>query len=91
MNAIKSLNTENNLYSYNGSIEKMGYRDQLDSSLVEKDDTEFADDSLLELIIGVQHYLSDQAKIFNEKVTDSPLYHLQYKMYSYLRQKTYEV
>jgi hypothetical protein len=43
-----------------------------------------ADQSLLQLILDVQSYLS-------EAPTDSPLFALQYKMYSYLKQRASEM
>ncbi|CAO3623569.1 unnamed protein product [Mucor fragilis] len=42
------------------------------------------DDSLLKLIVDVQSYLS-------EAPTDSPLFALQYKMYTYLKQRAFEM
>lgn len=48
----------------------------------EEDERE--DDSLLRLIVDVQCYLS-------EAPTDSPLFALQYKMYTYLKQRAFEM
>jgi U3 small nucleolar ribonucleoprotein component len=42
------------------------------------------DDSLLKLIVDVQCYLSEAS-------TDSPLFALQYKMYTYLKQRAFEM
>ncbi|CEP11750.1 hypothetical protein [Parasitella parasitica] len=42
------------------------------------------DDSLLNLIVNVQSYLA-------EAPTDSPLFALQYKMYTYLKQHAFEI
>ncbi|KAG1461171.1 hypothetical protein G6F56_005787 [Rhizopus delemar] len=67
------------------------YQDQLYSSQKEEDEEPYEDDALLNLILGVQHYMTERAKIFDGKLTDSPLYNLQYKMYSYLRQRASEV
>ncbi|KAI9347848.1 hypothetical protein BD770DRAFT_395455 [Pilaira anomala] len=44
----------------------------------------YVDDSLLKLIVDVQSYLS-------EAPTDSPLFALQYKMYTYLKQRAFEM
>lgn len=44
----------------------------------------YVDDSLLKLIVDVQSYLS-------EAPTDSPLFALQYKMYTYLKQRASEM
>ncbi|KAI8982195.1 hypothetical protein BDF20DRAFT_798166, partial [Mycotypha africana] len=48
------------------------------------DDNHLMDDSLLKLIVDVQSYLVDASK-------DSPLLALQYKMYTYLKQRALEV
>jgi TATA-binding protein-associated factor Taf7 len=48
---------------------------------------DYQHDSLLSLVVGVQSYLTEQEQSNN----DSPLYSLQYKMYTYLRQKALEL
>ncbi|KAG2232550.1 hypothetical protein BDF21DRAFT_428822 [Thamnidium elegans] len=50
----------------------------------EQQEEPYVDDSLLKLIVDVQSYLS-------EAPTDSPLFALQYKMYTYLRQRASEL
>ncbi|KAI8970968.1 hypothetical protein BDB01DRAFT_813147 [Pilobolus umbonatus] len=45
---------------------------------------EYHDDSLIKLIVDVQSYLMDAP-------TDSPLLALQYKMYTYLKQRAYDM
>ncbi|KAI7879979.1 hypothetical protein K492DRAFT_178201 [Lichtheimia hyalospora FSU 10163] len=46
----------------------------------------YQEDSLLHLIVGVQSYLSDMANTGIDR-NDSPLLELQYKMYTYLKQR----
>ncbi|KAJ8656526.1 hypothetical protein O0I10_007849 [Lichtheimia ornata] len=46
----------------------------------------YQEDSLLHLIVGVQSYLSDMANAGIDR-NDSPLLDLQYKMYTYLKQR----
>ncbi|KAI9487781.1 MAG: hypothetical protein EXX96DRAFT_554629 [Benjaminiella poitrasii] len=47
--------------------------------------------SLLNLVVDVQTYLTEQADYYNHlPMHESPLYNLQYKMYTYLRQKSLE-
>lgn len=48
------------------------------------EETNIMDDSLLKLIVDVQSYLA-------EAPTDSPLFALQYKMYTYLKQRAFEM
>jgi hypothetical protein len=48
----------------------------------------YENDSLLSLIVGVQSYLEEQTSAGTIKgKSDSPLYSLQYKMYTYMRQR----
>ncbi|KAI7860006.1 hypothetical protein BDC45DRAFT_495462 [Circinella umbellata] len=51
-----------------------------------KNSYDYQRDSLLHLIVGVQSYLSD-ASALNMDRNDSPLADLQYKMYTYLKQR----
>ena len=51
-----------------------------------QDSYDYQRDSLLHLIVGVQSYLSD-ASALNMDRNDSPLADLQYKMYTYLKQR----
>ncbi|KAG1053071.1 hypothetical protein G6F43_004833 [Rhizopus delemar] len=57
----------------------------------EEEEYDYQNDSLLNLILAVQTYLEEQAKMHGSKVTESPLYGLQYKMYIYMRQRAYEL
>ncbi|KAL9551146.1 hypothetical protein PS6_005160 [Mucor atramentarius] len=50
----------------------------------QEEEADIMDDSLLKLIVDVQSYLS-------EAPTDSPLFALQYKMYTYLKQRAFEM
>jgi hypothetical protein len=50
---------------------------------------DYRNDSLLSLVVGVQNYLTEQAD--NSSKCDSPLYNLQYKMYTYMRQRAIEL
>lgn len=54
---------------------------------------DYQNDSLLSLVVGVQSYLTEQAdwKSSSAKHDDSPLYNLQYKMYTYMRQRALEL
>ncbi|CEG70778.1 hypothetical protein RMATCC62417_06613 [Rhizopus microsporus] len=70
------------------AITEADYQDQL---YAEDEQDEYEDDPLLDLIMGVQSYLAEQAKILNGTVTDSPLYSLQYRMYTYIRQRVYDL
>ncbi|KAI8583111.1 hypothetical protein K450DRAFT_196309 [Umbelopsis ramanniana AG] len=48
-------------------------------------------DALLKLIVGVQQYLSDLQNAGANNHQDSPLLELQYKMYTYLKQRACEM
>lgn len=50
---------------------------------------DYKNDSLLSLVVGVQNYLTEQAD--QSSKCDSPLYNLQYKMYTYMRQRAIEL
>lgn len=50
---------------------------------------DYQHDSLLSLIVGVQSYLTEQEQYASSN--DSPLYGLQYKMYTYMRQRALEL
>ncbi|KAF1804403.1 hypothetical protein FB192DRAFT_1357534 [Mucor lusitanicus] len=50
----------------------------------QEEEADIMDDSLLKLIVDVQSYLA-------EAPTDSPLFALQYKMYTYLKQRAFEM
>ncbi|KAI9277845.1 hypothetical protein BY458DRAFT_504213 [Sporodiniella umbellata] len=56
-----------------------------------EEEYDYDSESLIKLILGVQTYLSEQAKIYGRNIADSPLYALQYKMYNYLRQRALEL
>lgn len=47
---------------------------------------DYQDDALLKLIVGVQSYISDLTSVGVDR-HDSPLIGLQYKMYTYLKQR----
>ncbi|KAI9494104.1 hypothetical protein BDB00DRAFT_762685 [Zychaea mexicana] len=51
---------------------------------------DYEEDSLLHLIVGVQSYLSE-FNTMNVDRNDSPLVDLQYKMYTYLKQRACEM
>jgi hypothetical protein len=56
------------------------------------DDTQSEDqDALLNLIVGVQQYLADLQTAGANNRQDSPLLELQYKMYTYLKQRACEM
>ncbi|KAH8556621.1 hypothetical protein BGW37DRAFT_405488, partial [Umbelopsis sp. PMI_123] len=48
-------------------------------------------DALLNLIVGVQQYLADLQTAGANNRQDSPLLELQYKMYTYLKQRACEM
>lgn len=52
---------------------------------------DYQNDSLLELVVGVQSYLTEQQAASSNKSYDSPLYNLQYKLYTYMRQRALEL
>lgn len=52
---------------------------------------DYQSDSLLSLVVGVQSYLTEQSDSFSSTKNDSPLYNLQYKMYTYMRQRALEL
>ncbi|KAI8376281.1 uncharacterized protein BYT42DRAFT_574077 [Radiomyces spectabilis] len=54
------------------------------------DGYDYNNDSLLRLIVGVQSYLADLSQAGMDK-RDSPLLELQYKMYTYLRQRAFDM
>ncbi|KAG2195133.1 hypothetical protein INT47_006997 [Mucor saturninus] len=51
---------------------------------------DYRNDCLLELVVGVQSYLTEQQAV-SSKIPDSPLYNLQYKLYSYMRQRALQL
>ncbi|KAI9315164.1 hypothetical protein BX666DRAFT_1835762, partial [Dichotomocladium elegans] len=51
---------------------------------------DYEQDSLLHLIVGVQSYLTDMSAAGIDR-KDSPLLELQYKMYTYLKRRAYEM
>ncbi|KAI8337338.1 hypothetical protein BD560DRAFT_413379 [Blakeslea trispora] len=53
----------------------------------EEEKYESQSDSLLHLILGVQHYLEEQ-RALNSVTYDSPLCRLEYRMHIYIREKT---
>jgi hypothetical protein len=55
------------------------------------DDTQEDQDALLNLIVGVQQYLADLQNAGANNCQDSPLLELQYKMYTYLKQRACEM
>ncbi|KAI8983653.1 hypothetical protein BDB01DRAFT_722615 [Pilobolus umbonatus] len=56
----------------------------------QEDTYDYRNDSLLTLVLGVHSYLSELENTTKVK-TDSPLYHLQYKMYIFMRQRAVEL
>ncbi|GAA5809847.1 hypothetical protein MFLAVUS_003262 [Mucor flavus] len=61
------------------------YDNEMADAVAEADYYDYRNDSLLELVVGVQTYLTEQAKF------DSPLYDLQYKLYTYMRQRALDL
>ncbi|ORZ25591.1 hypothetical protein BCR42DRAFT_400499 [Absidia repens] len=67
------------------------YNQQDDDDANEYQQEENHDDSaLLRLILGVQTYL-DEATTTNRSTADTPLMDLQYKMYTYMKQRAFEL
>ncbi|KAI9266797.1 hypothetical protein BDA99DRAFT_506695 [Phascolomyces articulosus] len=91
-----------NNYYYNAKNNNMNDNDFMNEQQEEEDDHvevdeesekqqeehgyDYQRDSLLHLIVGVQSYLSD-ANALHQDRNDSPLVDLQYKMYTYLKQR----
>lgn len=73
---------------YDEKEEDYHYQDQQDQKL---SDYDIQNDSLLSLVVGVQSYLTEQADFSAVNKLDSPLYNLQYKMYTYMRQRAFEL
>ena len=62
-----------------------------DEEYEEEEEEEYEDDqddALLSLVLGVQNYLTEQASHHAEQ---SPLYNLQYKMYTYMRHRALQL
>jgi hypothetical protein len=103
---LKSINKESYLMTYinqeekeyyanydhemNEAITDANYQDQLCNN-EDEEGYDYQNDPLLELIMGVQSYLIEQANIYDGKMIDSPLYNLQYKMHAYMRQRASEL
>lgn len=68
------------------AVNKADYNDQQkEQEDQEQDDEYIIDERLLKLIVDVQSYLSEAP------AADSPLLALQYKMYTYLKQRAMEI
>jgi hypothetical protein len=92
---------ESNCYEYNEAMyeqenDMLYYED--DMYYEEEPQPEASDDlqqdnqdALLKLIVGVQQYLSDLQNAGANNHQDSPLLELQYKMYTYLKQRACEM
>ncbi|KAI8641028.1 hypothetical protein BD408DRAFT_418959 [Parasitella parasitica] len=65
------------------AVNEAEYQDYYQQEQQEQE-IDIMDDSLLNLIVDVQSYLA-------EAPTDSPLFALQYKMYTYLKQHAFEI
>ncbi|KAI8889974.1 hypothetical protein K501DRAFT_207235, partial [Backusella circina FSU 941] len=78
------------LYYYQYSEDEPMMED--DSMMEDDEEYSYENDSLLSLIVGVQSYLTEQTTAGTIKgKSDSPLYELQYKMYTYMKQRAYEM
>ncbi|CAO3624255.1 unnamed protein product [Cunninghamella blakesleeana] len=62
--------------------------DQEDQDDQEEEEENHDDEALLRLIVGVQMYISESTTLSKK---DSPLLDLQYKMYTYMKQKAIEL
>jgi hypothetical protein len=66
------------------AVNEADYYDYQEQEQEQEQEPYVVDQSLLQLILDVQSYLS-------EAPTDSPLFALQYKMYTYLKQRASEM
>ncbi|CAM0135308.1 hypothetical protein VKS41_000108 [Umbelopsis sp. WA50703] len=96
---------ENYCYEYNDSLyqeesdmmyyEEEMYREEYDQPEHEQPETcstkQEGQDALLNLVVGVQQYLADLQMTGFDNRQESPLLDLQYKMYTYLKQRAYEM
>lgn len=74
-------------YYYEGDI-----NEEDEEEYEEEQYYDYQSDSLLSLVVGVQNYLTEQEQQANLTTKhDSPLYSLQYKMYTYMRQRALEL
>lgn len=82
--SIGELEAEQNYFNeYDQEMAEAVTRADYDDYQQPKEEA-YINDSLLKLIVDVQSYLS-------EAPTDSPLFALQYKMYTYLKQRASEM
>jgi hypothetical protein len=91
---------ENNCYEYNEAMyeeddmlyyEEEMYAEEHQQPAEVCDKTQEDQDALLNLIVGVQQYLADLQNAGANNRQDSPLLDLQYKMYTYLKQRACEM
>ncbi|KAI9289286.1 hypothetical protein BC943DRAFT_314020 [Umbelopsis sp. AD052] len=92
---------ESNCYEYNEAMyeqenDMLYYEDDMyyeeeSQPEVSSDSQQDDQDALLKLIVGVQQYLSDLQNAGANNQQDSPLLELQYKMYTYLKQRACEM
>jgi hypothetical protein len=91
---------ENNCYEYNEAMyeeddmlyyEEEMYAEEPQQPAEVCDKTQEDQDALLNLIVGVQQYLADLQNAGANNRQDSPLLDLQYKMYTYLKQRACEM
>lgn len=92
---------ESNCYEYNEAMyeqenDMLYYEDDMyyeeePQPEVSEEPQQDDQDALLKLIVGVQQYLSDLQNAGANNHQDSPLLELQYKMYTYLKQRACEM
>ncbi|OBZ89788.1 hypothetical protein A0J61_02171 [Choanephora cucurbitarum] len=66
--------------------DEWGSRSEASMNDRQEEEYEHQNDSLLHLILGVQHYLEER-KALSALAYDSPLCRLQYRMHVYIREK----
>ncbi|KAJ2962047.1 hypothetical protein NQZ79_g2765 [Umbelopsis isabellina] len=95
---------ENYCYEYNDSLyqeesdmmyyEEEMYREEYEQPYEQPETCstkQEGQDALLNLVVGVQQYLADLQTTGFDNRQESPLLDLQYKMYTYLKQRAYEM
>ncbi|KAG2186204.1 hypothetical protein INT43_002642 [Umbelopsis isabellina] len=95
---------ENYCYEYNDSLyqeetdmmyyEEEMYREEYEQPYEQPETCstkQEGQDALLNLVVGVQQYLADLQMTGFDNRQESPLLDLQYKMYTYLKQRAYEM
>ncbi|CEP18265.1 hypothetical protein [Parasitella parasitica] len=87
--AVAEADYEDYYYEYHYQDDQDDTMDEYEDYQQQNEPYDYRNDSLLSLVVGVQNYLTEQAETSSK--CDSPLYNLQYKMYTYMRQRAIEL